>query len=161
YDGPDAAAVRLMAVRGSLDEAQSRIEGCGAEPGLVELCRRCLSADPGRRPADAGEVAGAVAAIRTEAEDRAHRAEPERARAAALQAGERADQVGASAEVRQRVRGLVAEIEQVEKNRRLVATLLDIQDSMGDVLTSIGNQDFSGADARYERAFRDYGTDVL
>ena len=25
-------------------------EGCGAEPGLVELCRRCLSADPGRKP---------------------------------------------------------------------------------------------------------------
>ncbi len=77
------------------------------------------------------------------------------ARAAALQARDRA--VDAPAEVRARVDGLIAEIDQLEKNRRLVATLLEPQASIGD---EIASKDFHGANARYGRAFRDYGVDL-
>src|SRR5207237_2102483 len=45
YAGPDADAVRLMAIRGHLADAFGRLDGCGAEPDLVALCKRCLSPD--------------------------------------------------------------------------------------------------------------------
>jgi serine/threonine-protein kinase len=83
------------------------------------------------------------------------------ARAAALQAQERAASVGAPAEVQSRIKPLIDEIEQTGKNRRLVATLLEIQASMGDQLMPEGAQDFPGADSRYEQAFRDYGSDIF
>jgi serine/threonine protein kinase/Flp pilus assembly protein TadD len=82
YIGPTTAAVRLMAVRGQLSDAFGRLDGCGADPGLVDLCRRCLSPDRDARPQNAGEVAKGVAALRAEAEERARRAELDRARAA-------------------------------------------------------------------------------
>lgn len=247
YVGKDSETVRLMAIRGLLDECMARLEACGAEPALLLLCKRCLASVPSDRPRNAGEVAKAVAGLRAEAEDRAKQAELDRAaalvkaaeqwkrrkvqaalglvftalvvlggafawwaqdqrlakeadardrrtaaerdvnqavedavakfgrangagrdlalwaeaRAAALHAEARAAEADAPPEVRDRVRRLVGEIEQVEKNRRLVATLLDIQASMGDTLDLIGDQDFAGADARYARAFRDYGTDLF
>jgi tetratricopeptide (TPR) repeat protein len=83
------------------------------------------------------------------------------ARAAALQAQARATESDAPPEVRERIRRLLSEIEQVERNRRLVATLLEIQASMGDELTGDGNQDFAGANARYTRAFQEYGSDLF
>jgi tetratricopeptide (TPR) repeat protein len=42
-----------------------------------------------------------------------------------------------------------------------VAALLEIHAGMGDTLTPGGDQDFAGADARYTRAFRDYGVDLF
>jgi hypothetical protein len=83
------------------------------------------------------------------------------ARVAALQAEERAAAADAPEEVRDRIRKLGAAVEQMEKNRRLVATLLDIQAGMGDSIDVGGDQDFAGADARYSRAFREYGADLL
>lgn len=80
------------------------------------------------------------------------------ARAAAMQAQERS--VHAAPEIQNRANQLLAVIEQVQKNRSLVAKLLDIQASMGDVVNSEGVQDFPGTDARYEKAFREYGTDL-
>ncbi len=82
------------------------------------------------------------------------------ARAAALHAGEQAAAAGAPAEVRRRIDGLLAEIGRIEKNRTLVASLLEIHASMGDNLGAMGNQDFLGTEAQYARAFRDYGTDL-
>jgi eukaryotic-like serine/threonine-protein kinase len=247
YAGKDGETARLMAIRGQLTDALSRLDGCGAEPELVAICKRCLSLDPADRPANGGEVASAVAAFRQDAEERAKSAEIERARAevaaaeqrkrrrvqaalglaftalvvlggafawwmqeqrqareaeerdrlaaaerdvnraienavaryaqakgadkdlalwaearaAALQAKERAAEAAAPAEVQDRITDLIGEIEQVEKNRRLVATLLEIQASMGDQITSTGNQDLAGAAAHYEQAFRDYGTDLF
>jgi predicted ribosomally synthesized peptide with SipW-like signal peptide len=79
YVGKDPDAVRLMAIRGQLDGAYARLDGCGADPELVALCKRCLSADPAGRPRDAGEVARAVADLREAAEERARRAERETA----------------------------------------------------------------------------------
>ena len=43
-----AEAIRLLAVRGQLDDAFARLDGCGADPELVALCKRCLAAGPGR-----------------------------------------------------------------------------------------------------------------
>jgi tetratricopeptide (TPR) repeat protein len=80
YTG-DPEAVRLQAVQGRLAAAYERLDACVAEPDLVSLCKRCLAADPADRPQDAGEVAAAVAALRAAAEDRARRAELDRARA--------------------------------------------------------------------------------
>jgi hypothetical protein len=53
----------------------------------VGLCRRCLSPERADRPADAGEVAVAVASLRAAADERARRAELDRA-AAVLKAAE-------------------------------------------------------------------------
>ena len=240
YIGATAEAVRVMAVRGKVDEAFGRLDRCGADPELVALCKRCLAPEPADRPADARAVATAVSGLRAAAEDRARRAEVDRtaaevraaeqskrrrvqaalglaftalvvvggafawwaqeqkrarreqaerevnraveaavaryaqargagrdlalwaeARASALQARDRAAAAGAPPEVRDRVGDLLAEIEQVERNRRLVATLLEVQASMADDPTPDGNQDFAGADARYARAFGEYGTDLF
>ncbi len=71
---------RLKAARGKLDEAFARLDGCGAEPELIALAKRCLAPDPAERPRDAGEVAQAITALRADAERRARQLEMERAR---------------------------------------------------------------------------------
>jgi serine/threonine-protein kinase len=78
-----AEEARVLAARGKLDDCLARLDACGAEPGLIALCRRCLSPERDDRPADAGAVAAAVAGLRAEAEERARRAELERVRAEA------------------------------------------------------------------------------
>lgn len=50
-------AVRLKASTRDLSEADERLRACEADPELVALCRRCLSASPENRPKDAGELA--------------------------------------------------------------------------------------------------------
>jgi serine/threonine protein kinase len=82
YVAATAEATRQLAARARLDETHARLAGCGAEPGLVALCRRCLAPEPDDRPRNAGEVAAAVAALRTAAEERARRAELDRVRSA-------------------------------------------------------------------------------
>ncbi|OWK35315.1 serine/threonine-protein kinase [Fimbriiglobus ruber] len=242
-----AETSRVKAATGDVADCFARLDACGADPELVALCKRCLSPKAVDRPADAGEVARAVAALRAAADDRARQAELDKvrvegdlraadartaeqrkrrkvqaalgltvaalvvlggavawrarehergrreqserdvnqavgaavaryaqargadrdpalwaeARAAALQARDLVDRAAAPADVRDRVRDLLAEIEQVEKNRRLSGTLLEIQAGMGDGLAFNNNQDFDGADARYEQAFRNYGTDLF
>lgn len=82
YVGDNFEAVRVMALRGKLDDCWSRLGACGAEPELVALCKRCLAFEPRDRPANAGEVARAVAELRSAAEARARSAEREQAAAA-------------------------------------------------------------------------------
>jgi WD40 repeat protein/serine/threonine protein kinase len=89
YRGRDAKEVQLKAVRGELGEALARLEVCGAEPELVALCRRCLAFRQEERPADGQAVAQEVARIRQAAEERARRAELERAAAQARSAERR------------------------------------------------------------------------
>jgi tRNA A-37 threonylcarbamoyl transferase component Bud32/tetratricopeptide (TPR) repeat protein len=84
-----AESTRRMAARAKLDEAFARLDGCAAEPELIHLTKRCLAAEPGDRPRDAGEVAGAITALRADAELRARQAELERARAEVRSAEER------------------------------------------------------------------------
>jgi tRNA A-37 threonylcarbamoyl transferase component Bud32 len=89
YVADTAESTRLLAARGRLDDALARLAACGAEPDLVALCRACLAPDRADRPADAGEVATAVAALRADAEQRARRAELSEAEAAVRAAEER------------------------------------------------------------------------
>src|SRR5262249_15189028 len=66
----DAAEdARVLAARGKLDDCLARLDACGADPGWIALCRRCLSPERDDRPADAGAVAAAVAGLRAEAEE--------------------------------------------------------------------------------------------
>src|SRR5262249_8829058 len=81
YVGGTPDSVRVKAVRGELGECLVRLDACAAEPELVGLCKRCLAFDPADRPRDAGEVAKAVAALLSAAEERARQAELDRVRA--------------------------------------------------------------------------------
>src|SRR5262245_30733049 len=81
YVGETFEAVRVLAVRGQLDDCLARLEACGAEPELVSLCGQCLAFEPAERPRDAGAVAQAVARLRSAAEERARTAEREKAAA--------------------------------------------------------------------------------
>jgi serine/threonine-protein kinase len=62
-----------------LDDAHGRLDGCGADPELIDLAKRCLAAEPGDRPRDAGQVADAVIAYQEAVAERLHRAELARA----------------------------------------------------------------------------------
>jgi formylglycine-generating enzyme required for sulfatase activity len=81
FVGATSESTRQMAALGQVEGCFERLAGCGAEPDLVALCRRCLSPRKDGRPADAGEVAGAVAALRAAAGERARRAELDRVKA--------------------------------------------------------------------------------
>jgi serine/threonine-protein kinase len=84
-----AAEVQARAEVGHLATARERLAACGADPELVGLAGRCLSAQPEGRPTDAGEVAGAVAAYLAGVQERLRRAELERAAAEGRAAEER------------------------------------------------------------------------
>jgi tetratricopeptide (TPR) repeat protein len=75
--------VRVMAIRGDLAPCLARLDNCGAEPDLMQLCKRCLAFLPTGRPRDAGAVAQEVSRLRSAADERARRAELERVRAEA------------------------------------------------------------------------------
>ncbi len=81
YTDRDGRAVRVMALRGKLEECTKRLEASGADPELVALARRCLSPEVADRPRNAGEVAAAVAELRRQADERARQAELDRVRA--------------------------------------------------------------------------------
>jgi tetratricopeptide (TPR) repeat protein len=89
YVGDSADTTWHMAARGRLDGAFARLDGCGADPELVAVCKWCLAADVADRPRDAGKVATVVAGLRAAAEDRARRAQLDRAEARVRAAEER------------------------------------------------------------------------
>jgi tetratricopeptide (TPR) repeat protein len=89
YVGDTADAVRMKAMSGHLADAFARLDGCGEDPELVALCKRCLSAERDARPRHAGMVAAAVQKYLTGVEDRARRAELERAKSEAKAGEER------------------------------------------------------------------------
>src|SRR5262249_59497367 len=86
YAGADPESIRQLAARAKLGDALARLDGCGADPGLVALCKRCLAAERADRPADAQEVARAVAGLRAAAAERARGAGPELERAGGARA---------------------------------------------------------------------------
>ncbi len=81
--------VEVMAAAAGADlrDAFTRLTGCGADPELVAIARRCLTADPADRPTNGGVVADLVAAYRAAVEDRLRAAERDRAAAEARAAG--------------------------------------------------------------------------
>jgi tetratricopeptide (TPR) repeat protein len=81
FVGDTAEPTRQLAALGKVDDAFTRLAGCGADPGLVALCKRCLAPEKVNRPRGAGEVAVAVQQLRAEVEERARQAELDRVRA--------------------------------------------------------------------------------
>ncbi|MBX3400827.1 MAG: serine/threonine protein kinase [Gemmataceae bacterium] len=79
FVGSDAETTRQLAARGKVEEAFSRLDACGADPELIALTKRCLAVEPADRPTNAGELAAALAAYRTGAEERVRRTELARA----------------------------------------------------------------------------------
>ena len=75
YVAETGEVLRLMAIRGDLEAAFARLDQCGADPELVDLCRQCLARDPNYRPRNAKAVADRVAAYRTGVERRLRAAE--------------------------------------------------------------------------------------
>ena len=95
-----AETTRVMAARGEVGDCFARLDACGADPELVALAKRCLAPKRDARPADAGEVAKAVATLRAAADERARQAELDKVRVE----GEKAAAEVQSAEQRKRRR---------------------------------------------------------
>jgi tetratricopeptide (TPR) repeat protein len=89
YSGKSAVEVIRRAAAADLAAAHARLDGCGADAELVELCRRCLSAEPAGRPTDGRAVADGMTAYLDGVQQRLHAAERERAVAAAREAEQR------------------------------------------------------------------------
>ena len=70
-----AESTRQLAAQAKLSDAFARLDSCGAEPEWIALAKRCLSAEPGDRPANGIEVANEVANLRAAADERAKQAE--------------------------------------------------------------------------------------
>jgi tetratricopeptide (TPR) repeat protein len=70
YADTDVQVARRRAAEADLAEGLARLRGSGADPELVRLAERCLAPDKANRPADGGEVAAAVAAYLSGAEER-------------------------------------------------------------------------------------------
>ncbi len=79
YTGDTLDALLATARDGNTADALARLDRCGADPELIALGKRCLARDPADRPATGDAVAKAVADLRRAADDRAKRAEVERA----------------------------------------------------------------------------------
>ncbi len=82
YTGASSPEVVGKAASAHLHDALERLERCGADAELINLCKRCLAPAPTDRPADAGEVAALVSAYRAGVEGRLRAAERDRATAA-------------------------------------------------------------------------------
>lgn len=86
---PTPELLILGAARGDLTDAYARLDRCGADQAVIELCKRCLSPRKDDRPSDARSVAAAIAEIRTRAEARARQAERASAEAQVREAEQR------------------------------------------------------------------------
>jgi hypothetical protein len=81
FGGAPHPDVLRRAARGELDEAHARLDGCGADPGLVLLAKACLAPDPDARPGNAGLVAEGVSVYFARVEKRVRAAEVAEAQA--------------------------------------------------------------------------------
>ncbi|MGL4419144.1 MAG: serine/threonine-protein kinase, partial [Gemmataceae bacterium] len=79
FEGTSAIEICQNAMAGRVEPAMERLKLSTADPELVALCRRCLSVAKEDRPSDGASVADEVAHLRSHADERARRAEQERA----------------------------------------------------------------------------------
>jgi formylglycine-generating enzyme required for sulfatase activity len=129
FAGTSVETTRIQAAQGNVEECYARLDASGAEPELVALCKRCLSKKSGDRPADAGEVAAAVAELRAAAEARARQAELDRVKAEARAVEERNTRREAEARVeaeRAKVSAERAKAEEQRKRRRVQLVLAGV-----------------------------------
>jgi serine/threonine-protein kinase len=89
YYGANRDDLLRRARRGDLAEALGKVERCGPDVVLVELCRDCLAAERLPRPRHAGVVAARLAAYQADVQERLRRLEVERAAANAKALEER------------------------------------------------------------------------
>ncbi len=89
YVGPDVLHVRAKALDGAVEECFARLDNCGADAELVQLCKDCLAPRPEDRPRDASVVALCVADYEASVRERLQQAELERAAAQVKAAEER------------------------------------------------------------------------
>ena len=75
YRGKFRLEVLRRAAAADLGEAHARLDGCGADPELVALCRRCLSPNPVDRPAHGQAVADGLTAYQNGVQERLRQAE--------------------------------------------------------------------------------------
>jgi serine/threonine-protein kinase len=61
---PDIQVTWRRNMVGDVADALARLDGCGADPRLVDLAKRCLSPNPADRPRDAREPAAVAAEVR-------------------------------------------------------------------------------------------------
>ncbi len=83
FRGSSGGEVVGKAAAGDVADALARLDGCGADPELIDVAKRCLAAAAAARPADGTAVAGLVAAYRAGVDERLRTAERERAAAEA------------------------------------------------------------------------------
>ena len=126
YTGKLGGELMARAKAGNLTDTFARLDACGADAELVALAKRCLAPDPADRPADAGEVAKAVADYRTGVEARAKQAELDLVRAE----GEKVAAEAKAAEALRRVEAeeqatlaLVAKAAEQRKRRKVQLAL--------------------------------------
>jgi serine/threonine-protein kinase len=89
YEGATYHDLRVQAIVADLGPAFQRLDASGCESELVELAKKCLSAESSQRPRDAGEVAGAIDRYLRGVQDRLQQAEIARAAAQIKAAEER------------------------------------------------------------------------
>jgi eukaryotic-like serine/threonine-protein kinase len=83
YTAGGSVSVLEKACAGDLDQALTRLNGCGADAELTTLAKACLDPQPAQRLANGAAVAAGVAAYRTGVQERLRRAEVDRAAAQA------------------------------------------------------------------------------
>ena len=89
FTAPTSMDNVFLAMSGDLSDALARLDACGADAELVDLAKRCLSADRADRPAHGGVVAEAIAQYQTALQERMKQAEIDKAAALVKAAEER------------------------------------------------------------------------
>jgi serine/threonine-protein kinase len=89
FIGKSAMDSLYQAALGDLGSVYSRLDGCGADPQLVGLARKCLAPEPADRLRHASELAQAVEAHQAQVQERLRQAELERSQALLKAAEER------------------------------------------------------------------------
>jgi eukaryotic-like serine/threonine-protein kinase len=89
FTGHTSAEILRKAAQGDTAEALTRLDGCGADAGLIALVKDCLAVEPEDRPRDARVVADRITAYLARVQERVQAAERERAVAVARAIEER------------------------------------------------------------------------
>lgn len=81
FTGNDVVEVMVKSMDGNLEEAFDRLDACGADTELIDLCKSCLSANATDRPANGSELATALEAYEATLQQRLRDAELAKAEA--------------------------------------------------------------------------------